>query len=354
MPLYLIALIAFSVALLASLAIVFTKHLHGAHTLDESKGIQKMHSKPTPRIGGIAVAAGFLMAWAVADGETGLLLGLIGLAGLPAFGFGFAEDLTKRVGVRARLLATIASGIIFAIITGYSITSLQIPAADAVLAYPLLAIMFTGFAMGGAANAINLIDGFHGLAAGTVILILLAFSVVGWRVGDPEISSVSLIMTAVMGGFFVVNFPSGRLFLGDAGAYFSGYVVAGIAVMLPARNPEISPWVSLLILAYPVTETLISIIRRFVRKGAQLGAPDDRHLHHIVHMRVKETLPPRTETGAFPNAITSLFMWVLPLLTLVFVGLGDLQVSYILVYLVLIVVLYISTYRAIMLAQSSG
>ncbi len=344
----------FVVALLVSVALVTTKHLHGGLTLDTDEGVQKFHSAPTPRIGGVSLVIGFFAAWVVMDGEARYLFGLIGLAGLPALFFGLMEDITKKVGVKARLAATIASGMIFALLTGYTITSIDVWGIDYALAVPLVSFAFTAFAIGGAANAINLIDGFHGLASGTLLIILLAFALVGWRVEDTVLVSLALVMAAIVGGFFVVNFPFGKLFLGDAGAYFAGYFVAVLAVMLPARNPEVSPWISLLILSYPVTETVVSIVRRLMDEGAHPGEPDSAHLHHVVHRNWAHKVAHYFESPTSQNALTSLFMWILPLVTLASVAYCGLQSGSALAYLTICVVFYLASYRGISTGSAFG
>lgn len=333
------------VSFLVSIALVSSAHIHGRYTLDSDEGIQKLHTRATPRVGGMAIVAGFWAAWFFLQGEAQSLWGFIGLAGLPALAFGLAEDITKKVAVKWRLLATIFSGLIFALISGYSITSVDLGWMDLLLGAPVLALAFTAFAVGGVANSINIIDGFHGLASGTLMLILLAFAMVGTRVGDPLLIAVSLTMLLVVGGFFLVNFPRGKLFLGDAGAYFSGYVVAVMAVLLPARNPEVSPWVSLLILAYPVTETLVSILRRLIKRGHSPGAPDSDHLHHVIHRGWAASVGAKMAAPEAGNALTSVFAWALPALTLAAVWFGNLKTGQTMLLLLLGVMVYAVYYR---------
>lgn len=335
----------FAATLLVSIIIVVTKHMHGSLTFDSSVGVQKFHQTLTPRIGGISIITGFFVAWFFMEGETREIWGLVGLAGLPALLFGLTEDITQKVGVRTRLLATIAAGLIFSMLTGFSITHVDVPGIDLVLGVPIIAVAFTAFAIGGVANAINLIDGFHGLAAGTLVIICLAFALVGWRVGDTVLVSMALTMAAIVGGFLVVNFPLGKLFLGDAGAYFSGYVVAVFAVMLPARNSEISPWISLLILGYPVTETVVSIVRRLLDRNASPGDPDSAHLHHVVHRKWAKNITSRLAVPEFQNAGTGALMWMLPLLTFVFVANSSFRPLYAVAYLAAFVVIYLLLYR---------
>ena len=97
-------------------------------------------------------------------------------SGSPAFAFGLAEDLTKRVGVLARLLATMASGVLAWAITGYALTSVNVWGVDYVLQFTAVAVVFTAFAVGGVANAINIIDGLNGLASSMVLWALLGIA----------------------------------------------------------------------------------------------------------------------------------------------------------------------------------
>jgi UDP-N-acetylmuramyl pentapeptide phosphotransferase/UDP-N-acetylglucosamine-1-phosphate transferase len=345
--------VGFSATFALSVLLVLTKHFHGKFTLDSSEGVQKFHSLPTPRIGGIALAFGYFAAWFAMESAAKDLFGIIGLAGLPALAIGLAEDITKKVSVRVRLIATMASGMIFAIVSGYTITSVEVWGLDAMLAIPVISLAFTTFAIAGAANSINLIDGFHGLASGTLVIILLAFALVGWRIGDDIFVILALTMSAIIFGFFLVNFPFGKLFLGDAGAYFAGYFVAIMAVMLPARNPEVSPWVSLLILGYPVTETIVSIVRRVLAHGAHPGEPDSNHLHHIVHRSWAKSVASTLRIPTSQNSITSVLMWVLPLITLISVNYCGFHSMSALTYLAAVVFFYLTTYRVIIAWEAS-
>ncbi len=301
----------FLITLFSCAALLLTKKFHGDFTNDDVVGVQKFHHGATPRVGGIALALGFLVVLLLTKAETFTLLLIIGLAGLPALIFGLAEDILKTISVRTRLLATIASGLIFVLLSGYSLSNIGIPAFSPLLAVPVISIVFTAFAIGGIANAINLIDGFHGLAIGTLIFISLSFALVGWRVGDDFIFSFALILASIFAGLFVINFPTGKLFLGDGGAYFAGFLVGVLAVMLPSRNSDVSPWISLLILGYPVMETVFSIGRRFLQGDAGLGQPDSAHLHHRVYKSWSRNM---TIFGVefSQNAVTSVMLWLIP------------------------------------------
>jgi UDP-N-acetylmuramyl pentapeptide phosphotransferase/UDP-N-acetylglucosamine-1-phosphate transferase len=171
--------------------LVVTKRWHGALTMDFTDGIQKFHTAPTPRIGGVPIVLGLVVAWSVAQQDLKDLLLPILLAGMPAFLFGVAEDLTKRVGVMQRLLATMASGLLAWWITDYSLTRVDIWGVDWLLSFTLASVIFTAFAVGGVANAINIIDGFNGLASTMATLAFVGYALIAWQVGDYRITLTS-------------------------------------------------------------------------------------------------------------------------------------------------------------------
>lgn len=312
---------------LASVLIVATKNWHGSFSMDQTTGVQKFHTVPTPRIGGIALLVGFLGAWfALPHGftkGTASLLTLILVGAIPAFAAGLIEDFTKRVSVKARLLATTASGLLAALITGYWVSSVDLPGIDMLLGLAPIGILFTAFAVAGIANSVNIIDGFNGLASGVVILMLLTLAAIAFRVDDIAVLNLALLGVAVVTGFMAVNYPRGYIFLGDAGAYSLGYYVAVLAVALAMRNPaEVSPWAMLLVCGYPFIETMFSIYRRASRKRKHNpGAPDASHLHSLIYRRVvSRKLMPGAPAWQ-RNAYTSPFLWIyssIPMLGAIF------------------------------------
>ena len=315
-------LVAFILALATSILIVLTKQYHGNLSFDKTDGVQKFHTTQTPRIGGIALLVGYITAWAMQSGEVKELLGWIGLAGLPVFAFGLAEDITKKVGVTVRLIASLVAGTVFCLTTGYSVEAVQLWRVDALLAIPFISISFTAFAVGSASNAINIIDGFHGLATGTILIMLSAVGIIAWAIDDLVLFHLTLTITAISAGFFVVNFPLGKIFLGDGGAYSLGFLIAVLSVMLAARNPEVSPWVCPLILSYPLTELVISIVRKSFRKGYHPGQPDGQHLHMLVHRFVVKRVRPASRNEVLSHVLTSLTLWIFPVVSLILVSLS--------------------------------
>ena len=284
--------LVFSVSLLLSLLLVWSRRWHGHLSMDGVDGVQKLHTAPVPRVGGLAVALALWLYWLVlASGWAGrpLLaagdkLWLLLAAGLPALAFGLLEDLTKRVGVLLRLAATMASGALAWWLTGFALTRVDVPGLDWLLGWLPLSVLFTAFAIGGVANAINIVDGLNGLAGSTALWAALGYGLMALTLGDTALAAVCFLLAAAVLGFLVVNWPLGRLFMGDGGSYFVGFALAWVAVLLVERHSHISAFAVLTVLALPVIEVLFSVFRRMMRKDHP-GQPDRLHLHSLLARR---------------------------------------------------------------------
>ncbi|HMG60396.1 MAG TPA: glycosyltransferase [Burkholderiales bacterium] len=308
------------ILLLTGLISVFVGHLivrydafHANWSHDPAHtGPQKFHSAPTPRIGGLEVMAGLFVSGAVliavAQSASSEQFGYLLLASLPAFLGGITEDVTKNVGVLARLLLTMLAAAVGVWLLGAVIPRLDIPGFDALLKWAPFAIAFTMFAVGGVANSINIIDGYNGLAGGHAVIVLAAIAYVSAFVGDAFLFTSSLAMIGALLGFLAWNYPKGKIFLGDGGAYLLGFWLAELSVLLVARHPEVSPWFPMLLLVYPIFETLFSMYRRKVIQGQSPGQPDRMHMHQVIYMRLTQT---RTDTSD-PASLTRLNSMVAP------------------------------------------
>jgi len=303
--------LGFAVSLACSLLLVVTTRWHGRYSLDATHGVQKFHVTPTPRIGGAAIMLGLWLSLGILpEAQQELLLPVL-VAAMPAFVFGLAEDLTRKVSVRARLFATIASGVCCWGLTGVTLLYIGIAPLDVMLTWLPASVLFTAVAVGGVANAVNIIDGFNGLASGTVLIGMAALGIIAQDAGDPHLAQLCFVVCAVTAGFFLVNFPFGKLFLGDGGAYLLGFLLAWMSVMLVYRNPLVSPWAPLLACAYPVFETVFTVVRRLWYRRHP-GHPDSWHLHSLVKTalvaRFLHSLP-----APLRNASVSPVCWVVAL-----------------------------------------
>jgi UDP-N-acetylmuramyl pentapeptide phosphotransferase/UDP-N-acetylglucosamine-1-phosphate transferase len=345
--------LSFLVSLVLTLLVVrsATSHLSLSSDHDLS-GPQKYHARPVPRVGGfgifVAISASVLVAqWRGHPGAAPLWLLLA--ASLPAFGSGLAEDLTKNVSPRRRLFFTACSAGLGAWLLGGVVHRTAIPGIDFIIGYFPFAIALTILAVTGVANSINIIDGFNGLASMCVLMMTAAIAYVAFQVNDDFVFTAALITAGAVMGFFVWNFPAGLIFLGDGGAYLLGYLLAELGVLLLARNSDVSPMFALLLCAYPIFETLFTIYRRKVLKGVPAGLPDGIHLHTLIHRRVvRVALGSSSERRqTVRNSMTSPYLWLLCLLSVVPAVLWWNNTAILTVFLILFMLSYVLLYWSI-------
>lgn len=300
----------------ACLLVLLTKRWHGRLSLDHDlEGVQKLHTRPVPRVGGIGLMAGLCLAGAVSYATNGnsypATFGLLACA-LPVFFAGLIEDLTKQVSVRARLLSAFASAALSVWLLGAYLPDTDLPGVDLLLQqFPVLAILFTIFAVGGMTHAVNIIDGLNGLAAGSVSIMLAGLGALAWMHGDVIVMKVCMWGIGGLLGFMLLNYPFGRIFLGDGGAYLAGFWVAECAVLLLSRNPQISNWTVLLCVLYPVLETGYSMFRRRFIHKVPSGQPDMGHMHQLLHKWINNRLHHLSLPNWLGHGVTSVKIWAI-------------------------------------------
>src|SRR3989442_1084292 len=239
--------------------------------------------------------------------------GYLLLASLPAFLGGITEDVTKNVGVQARLLLTMLAAAFGVWVLGAIIPRIDIPGFDTLLKWAPFAIAFTMFAVGGVANSINIIDGYNGLAAGHAVIVLAAMAWVSALVGDDFVFTSALAMIGALLGFLAWNYTKGKIFLGDGGAYLLGFWLAEISVLLVVRHPEVSPWFPMLLLVYPIFETLFSMYRRKFVQGQSPGQPDRMHMHQVIYMRLTRARADASDPASMTrlNSLVAPYGWLI-------------------------------------------
>lgn len=236
---------------------------------------------------------------------------------LPALVGGLWEDLTQRAAVRWRLLLTGASGALAVLVLGLAAHRLDVAVLDTALhQWPVLAMALALLAVTGLPHAFNIIDGYNGLAAVVAIVIMLALSHVALQVGDRQLAALLVCAAAATGGFLFWNYPNGLLFAGDGGAYFWGGVISLASLLLVQRHTEVSPWFPMLLLMYPVWETMFSIYRKLAR-GVSPGVADALHFHQLVYRRIVRGVIHDDDARRMliRNNRTSPYLWGFALLT---------------------------------------
>ncbi|MDO5087352.1 MAG: glycosyltransferase [Comamonadaceae bacterium] len=315
-----LALLAFLVSLVVTLGVRrLARRLHAPYAYDAP---QRFHVGHVPRLGGIGLLAGWLAALAALPllqrtgmagniDTTRLAWPLWLLAVLPAFAGGVLEDLTQRLAVRWRLLLTLASGLLAWGLLGTAVPRLGFAVIDGWWsAWPWLGVALGMLAVAGLPHAFNIIDGVNGLAGAVALVVCLALAHVALQVGDRELATVAVVLAAATAGFLVWNYPRGLVFAGDAGAYLWGLVIALLSLLLVQRHPAVSPWFPMLLLIYPVWETVFSIYRKLAR-GDSPGMADALHLHQLVYRRLARSVLHEDEAEAMlqRNSRTAPYLW---------------------------------------------
>lgn len=256
---------------------------------------QRFHHGATPRLGGPGIylgwLAGIVLALMMDSGFSqtpNIWTSVLGVCATVCLvvAVGSAEDLTQKVSPRWRLILTaLVAGVVM-----YWL-DLHVPRLDfswldsTWVQWPILGLMLTFIGLVGLTHAFNLIDGYNGLAGIVAMLIGLSYAYVSFKLGDREMLVMSVCLVAATAGFLLLNYPRGLIFAGDGGAYLWGFTLALIGIMLVQRHPQVSPWYPLLLLIYPIWETVFSTYRKLVR-GQSPGMADALHLHQLVYHRL--------------------------------------------------------------------
>lgn len=310
------------VSWLICFALILFKHTHQHISSDHvDSGPQKIHHGATPRIGGLPIFIGLLagmLVMALGSWQFNCLPFIATL--VPAWLAGMYEDLTKRVSPLKRLLAAFSGAAIGIWLLDARLISLENPLLDHLLtSYFLVSAILTVFAVGGITHAMNIIDGFNGLAGVVVVMILSALAYVCNEVGDVFLFAQCVALIGATIGFLFWNYPKGSIFAGDGGAYLWGFAIAEISVLLLYRNPQVSSWFPVLLLIYPTWETMFSIYRRKIVRGRPAGLPDGIHLHSLIYKRLVRRMVGSKEAAHMirRNSMTSPYLWALSAFSIV-------------------------------------
>ncbi|RRS04350.1 glycosyl transferase [Aquabacterium soli] len=299
-------------------ALIATQKWHGRFSLDhDTTGAQKIHRQPVPRVGGIAIALSLAIGAALAyslHSPDGLSMATLLICATPTFAAGLLEDLTKQISVRMRLAASMASALATIYLLDAQLVEVDTPLLDTLMDFGMLAMLFTCFAVSGVINSINIIDGVNGLASGSVVIMLGGLGSIAWMQGDSLVLHLCLGGIAALLGFMALNYPFGKIFLGDGGAYLAGFWLAECAVLLLKRNPDVSTWAVLLCCIYPVWETGYSMYRRHMVNRVNSGMPDMLHIHHLVLHHYSTLREHAWAPSWLLHAMTSSSIWMMVLL----------------------------------------
>jgi UDP-N-acetylmuramyl pentapeptide phosphotransferase/UDP-N-acetylglucosamine-1-phosphate transferase len=350
---------ALVVSLALTLLLVRSARMHKRRTGDRDfSKPQKFHAKAVPRVGGVGIFLGICaglapIGWQLGSAalETGVLLMA---CALPLVCAGVVHDMSDKLSPRHRLLAALVSATLAFALLDAAVRRADIPGLDWLASMWLGSAFLTLLSVSGIAHAINIIDGFNGLASMCAAMMLVAIAYVAFQVDDQVVALLALAGIGAIAGFFVLNFPAGLIFLGDGGAYFLGFYIAELCLLMLVRNPEVSPLFGLLVCIYPIFETLFSIYRRWFLRAQPASTPDGIHLHSLIYRRVlrwaagSRSVRARTRR----NSMTSPYLWVLCMLSVVPAMLFWDAPGWLAAMLALFVASYVLLYRRIVKFRS--
>jgi len=257
------------------------------YNLVDAPNVRKVHSLPVPRIGGIAVFAPILLLAVSAffgsrflglaqGGFNSLILKLLVIASF-VFAVGLVDDI-KSLRARFKLLCQLLAAVLVCT-AGIRMTSLSF---GDLVTIPLggFSWVFTISWIVGVTNAVNLIDGLDGLAAGVCAMAAGAVFVIACNFADPFVALLMAAMIGALLGFLIYNFHPAKIFLGDSGSFMLGFVIASSSAYCVARTGKaVALAVPIVALGIPILDTLFTMLRRFLDRRS-LFAPDSGHFHH--------------------------------------------------------------------------
>lgn len=256
--------------------------------LDASLDGRRLHAKPVPRLGGVAIFGSILIALAILPFIHNLLteslrtdrsqfLTILIPAGL-VFLFGVYDDF-RGSGARFKFIGQALAGILFYYLGG-RIDNLSVPLVGTVVLPQVLGCVLTVLWIIAITNAFNLIDGIDGLATGASLFASLVLLGVSLMLGHPMVTVFAVVLCGGLIGFLPYNFNPASIFLGDSGSLFIGFILAALSV-LGTQKASTAVAVAIPIIAFglPVLDTGFALVRRFIGKRPVFHG-DREHIHH--------------------------------------------------------------------------
>lgn len=254
----------------------------GQGAVDVPKDARRMHKKPTPRIGGVAIVFGFMVATLCFAHPTRQLLGtLLGAAIIVVMGF---VDDCKDLPAKLKFVIQIAAALVVIFVGDIKIDVLTNPnflSSEPYWVLPQwLGVTVTVLWIVFITNAVNFIDGLDGLAAGVSAIMSISLVFIAIRVGEYNIAMLGIALMGSCFGFLPFNFNPAKIFMGDTGSTFLGFMLATLSIQGVFKSyAVISFAVPLLILGLPLFDALFAMLRRIMRGESPMKA-DRGHLHH--------------------------------------------------------------------------
>ncbi len=237
---------------------------------------RKVHTKIMPRLGGLAIYIAFLVAFIMVVPKNMLTIGIL-VGGTIMVIIGVIDD-KKPLSAKVKFLGQLVAAILVVMVFGLKVEFINLP-FDGVVTFGWLGIPFTILWIIGVSNAINLIDGLDGLAAGVSAIATSTIFIMSLMIGNYTVSFLSIILLGAIIGFLFFNFYPAKIFMGDSGSLFLGFMLASMSILGFKYVTLFAFIMPILILGVPISDTFFAIIRRMVHKKP-ISEADKNHLHH--------------------------------------------------------------------------
>ncbi|MDQ6600356.1 MraY family glycosyltransferase [Bacillus salipaludis] len=239
---------------------------------------RKVHLKIMPRLGGLAIYVSFILGLLLMHPDSQYHAAIV-VGSVIILAAGILDDIYE-LSAKIKFLLQISAALIVVYWGGVHVDFINLPFGGN-LYFGAMSVPITVIWIVGVTNAINLIDGLDGLAAGVSSIALITISAMAIVMGDPYVMTMGAILLASTLGFLIFNFHPAKIFMGDTGALFLGYMIAVLSLLGFKNVAFISFVVPVIILGVPISDTFFAIVRRLYNKNP-LSAPDKSHLHHCL------------------------------------------------------------------------
>lgn len=278
--------VSLAVAFIASILLTpLVKRLAFRIGAVDAPNYRKVHQRIMPRLGGLAIFLSFLIGLAILRPESPynedplMPLALI-LGALVIVITGILDDMYE-ISAKAKMLGQFIAALIVVFVGGVQIDFINLPFDDGIINFGWLSIPLTILWIIGITNAVNLIDGLDGLAAGVSTIGLITLATMAFIMGNGFVLAVAAILACSIIGFLFFNFHPAKIFMGDTGALFLGFMIAVLSLLGFKNLTFVSFIVPVIMLGIPISDTFFAIVRR-VRNKQKWSDPDKSHLHHCL------------------------------------------------------------------------
>ena len=278
LPLFLLGIVFF-------MLFFFWNKLFTIFNLKTYHAAQRVHEDEIFRLSGFIIYLFFTILsffdYVGSSFVSNLLVALI-----PLIIIGIKEDLLHNTSPKSRLFSMFMSCLIFFYINPIALPVIDAPFLGAIINFYPISIIFFTFSIMVVMNGMNLIDGMNGLLGFTALFLLLAISIIAFNVDDLFIMEIAIFFASPLIIFVIFNFPFGKVFMGDLGAYIYGFVISVLIIYLFGKHDHLLSWSAVLILFYPCMELLFSFVRKINNRMSPFD-PDTKHLHSLIYKQIK-------------------------------------------------------------------